>query len=442
MNVKEIWEYSLSYIRRNSDSLVGYNTYIKEARPISYENGIFTLFVSTKLIKNMVELRYRDIIERSVANITGKPAELLVTTCENKPKEEVKPAAKPQPKFLDNGLNPRYTFENFVIGPSNKPAAAMAMSVTEFTGDPENNPLFIYGNSGLGKTHLLHAIGNKVLELHPEKSVLYVTSENFTNDMINSMRDKKMEAFRRKYRDIDVLMVDDVQFLEGKEGTQEEFFHTFNELHLHQKQIVLTSDRKPRDLITLSERLRTRFEWGVNMDINVPNYETRVAILQQKAQNRNIEIDEDVLSYIAERIDSNIRELEGALSKIISFATISHKEIDIEIADYILKTILPEEGLIKITPDKIMECVADYYRVSISDLTGISKQKVFAFPRQVAMYLCKNMTELSFTMIARIFGNRDRTTIMHGVDKIAAAIKEEPNLKRDIDNIKKDINTL
>ena len=296
--------------------------------------------------------------------------------------------------------------------------------------------------TGLGKTHLMHAIGNEIIKNSPNKSVLYVTSERFTNDMITSLRDKNMEAFRRRYRDIDVLLVDDVQFIEGKEGSQEEFFHTFNELHMNNKQIVLTSDRKPRDLIVLEERLRNRFEWGLSIDIISPNYETRMAILKKKAESRNITIDEDVLSYIAERIDSNIRELEGALSKIISYAGISHKEIDIDIADYILRTILPDEELIKITPDKILENVASYYSINVTDITGKSKQKCFALPRQVSMYLCKNLTDLNFTMIARILGNRDRTTVMYAVDKIAMLAKEEPNIKRDIENITKNINSI
>ena len=258
--------------------------------------------------------------------------------------------------------------------------------------------------------------------------------------MINSLRDKKMEDFRKKYRDIDVLLIDDVQFIEGKEGSQEEFFHTFNELYMNNKQIVLTSDRKPRDLVTLEERLRNRFEWGLNIDILTPNYETRMAILKKKAESRNITIDEDVLSYIAERIDSNIRELEGALSKIISYAGISHKEIDIDVADYILRSILPDEDLIKVTPDKIMENVASYYSINVTDITGKSKQKRFALPRQIAMYLCKNMTDLNFTMLARIFGNRDRTTVMYAVDKIAEMAKENAAAKRDIENISKNIN--
>lgn len=441
MNVEEIWDYSLSYIRNDSGSMVGYNTYIKEAKPIDFKNGILSISVSTSLIKNMIELRYRSSIEKSIAKITGKPARLDIIVGEPEKKKEEPKKQENAPAKNESGLNPRYTFDNFVVGSSNEHATAVAMSVAKYPGQG-NNPLFLYGNSGLGKTHLMHAIGNEILKNSPGTSVLYVTSERFTNDMISSLRDKNMESFRRRYRDIDVLLVDDVQFIEGKEGSQEEFFHTFNELYMNNKQIVLTSDRKPRDLVILEERLRNRFEWGLCIDITIPNYETRMAILKKKAESRNIFIDEDVLSYIAERIDSNIRELEGALSKIISYAGISHKEIDIETADYILRSILPDEDLIKITPDKIIETVASYYNIGITDITGKSKQKMFAMPRQIAMYVCKSMTDLNFTMIGRIIGNRDRTTIMYAVDKIALMIKKDPNLKRDIENITKDINNL
>ena len=441
MNVEEIWDYSLSYIRNDSGSMVGYNTYIKEAKPIDFKNGILSISVSTSLIKNMIELRYRSSIEKSIAKITGKPARLDIIVGEPEKKTEEPKKQENTPAKNESGLNPRYTFDKFVVGSSNEHATAVAMSVAKYPGQG-NNPLFLYGNSGLGKTHLMHAIGNEILKNSPGTSVLYVTSERFTNDMISSLRDKNMESFRRRYRDIDVLLVDDVQFIEGKEGSQEEFFHTFNELYMNNKQIVLTSDRKPRDLVILEERLRNRFEWGLCIDITIPNYETRMAILKKKAESRNIFIDEDVLSYIAERIDSNIRELEGALSKIISYAGISHKEIDIETADYILRSILPDEDLIKITPDKIIETVASYYNIGITDITGKSKQKMFAMPRQIAMYVCKSMTDLNFTMIGRIIGNRDRTTIMYAVDKIALMIKKDPNLKRDIENITKDINNL
>ena len=357
MNVEEIWDYALSYIRNDSGSIVGYNTYIKEAKPLDFNNGILKISVSTTLKKTMIELRYKENIEKSISKITGQPSKLEILVGDINIEKNEEPEHITSTVNTNSGLNPRYTFDNFVVGSSNEHATAVAMSVAKYPGEG-NNPLFLYGNSGLGKTHLMHAIGNEIIKNSPNKSVLYVTSERFTNDMITSLRDKNMEAFRRRYRDIDVLLVDDVQFIEGKEGSQEEFFHTFNELHMNNKQIVLTSDRKPRDLIVLEERLRNRFEWGLSIDIISPNYETRMAILKKKAESRNITIDEDVLSYIAERIDSNIRELEGALSKIISYAGISHKEIDIDIADYILRTILPDEELIKITPDKILENVA------------------------------------------------------------------------------------
>lgn len=440
MNVEEIWDYSLSYIRNDSSSIVGYNTYIKDAKPIDFSDGVLTISVSTTLVRNMINLRYKDTIEKSIIKITGKPAKLEIIVGEIEKEEEKKEEENIEAIMGKSGLNPRYTFENFVIGSSNQHATAVAMSVAKYPGQ-ENNPLFLYGNSGLGKTHLMHAIGNEILKNSPNKAVLYVTSEHFTNDMITSLRDKKMDEFKKRYREIDVLLVDDVQFLEGKEGSQEEFFHTFNELYLNNKQIVLTSDRKPKDLAVLEERLRNRFEWGLNIDITYPNYETRIAILKQKAESRGIEIEEDILAYIAERIDTNIRELEGALSKLISYAGISHKEIDIDMADYIMHTILPDE-FIKITPEKIIENVASYYSIGVGDIIGPSKQKVFALPRQIAMYLCKKLTELNFKMLATVFGNRDRTTVMYAVDKIAVSIKEEPNLKRDIENITKNINSI
>ena len=440
MNVEEIWDYSLSYIRNDSSSIVGYNTYIKDAKPIDFSDGVLTISVSTTLVRNMINLRYKDTIEKSIIKITGKPAKLEIIVGEIEKEEEKKEEENIEAIMGKSGLNPRYTFENFVIGSSNQHATAVAMSVAQYPGQ-ENNPLFLYGNSGLGKTHLMHAIGNEILKNSPNKAVLYVTSEHFTNDMITSLRDKKMDEFKKRYRKIDVLLVDDVQFLEGKEGSQEEFFHTFNELYLNNKQIVLTSDRKPKDLAVLEERLRNRFEWGLNIDITYPNYETRIAILKQKAESRGIEIEEDILAYIAERIDTNIRELEGALSKLISYAGISHKEIDIDMADYIMHTILPDE-FIKITPEKIIENVASYYSIGVGDIIGPSKQKVFALPRQIAMYLCKKLTELNFKMLATVFGNRDRTTVMYAVDKIAVSIKEEPNLKRDIENITKNINSI
>lgn len=446
MNVNEIWEHALSYIRQEINSIVGYNTYIKDIKPISYENDVFKTAVSTIIVKNMIMLRYSKIIETSISKITAQPVKLeILLVGEEENEKTVENLTQNNPINNPNtiNLNPRYTFENFVVGSSNEYATAVAKRVADFPGQ-KDNPLFLYGKSGLGKTHLMQAIGNEISKQSPNLKVVYVTSERFTNDMINSLRDRdsNMESFRHKYREVDVLLIDDVQFIEGKEGTQEEFFHTFNDLYQNNKQIVLTSDRKPKDLITLEERLRTRFEWGFTIDISIPDYETRMAILKKKAESQNAYIPEDVLSYIAERIDSNIRELEGALLKIISFAGISHKTIDIPLAEEALRSILPDEGIIKITPQKIIERVSTFYNITVEDIIGQSKMKNIVMPRQIAMYLCKTMTDMNFVMIAKALGNRDRTTVMHGVDKIMVMIDKNPSLKAEIDCIIKDLNSL
>lgn len=445
MDINEIWSASLSYIQNEINSVVGYNTYIKDITPISFSDEYFVIGVSNSIYKTMIELRYTDIIEKSVSRITASPVRLkivLKSEYNEKPKPERTEIKEQTAPGISNNLNPRYTFDNFVVGSSNEYATAIAMSTAKYPGQEKNNPLFLYGNSGLGKTHLMQAIGNEILKNSPDMKVVYVTSERFTNDMIESLHQKDMGSFRQLYRNVDVLLIDDIQFIENKQGIQEEFFHTFNDLYLNNKQIVLTSDRMPKDLVTIEERLKTRFEWGLNIDIIRPDYETRVAILKKKAESQNIYISEEVLSYIAERIDSNVRELEGALLKIISFAGIKHSEVNTEIAEAAMKSILPDDGIIKITPRKIIESVSSYYNITEEELLGKSKQKNIAFPRQIAMYLCKTLTNMNFVMIAKALGNRDRTTVMYGVDKIMETIKADSALKADIDAITKDINTL
>ena len=443
MDIKEIWSASLSYIQSNINSAVGFNTYIKDITPISYEGENFVIGVSTSICRTMIELRYTDIIENSISKITAHPVKLIIVL-KNEYEERKNSVAekKTEGQAVKSNLNPRYTFDSFVVGSSNEYATAIAMSTAKYPGQEKNNPLFLYGNSGLGKTHLIQAIGNEILKNDPTMKVVYVSSEKFTNDMIDSLQGKDMGSFRQLYRNVDVLLIDDIQFIENKQGIQEEFFHTFNELYLNNKQIVLTSDRMPKDLVTIEERLKTRFEWGLNIDIISPDYETRVAILKKKAQMQNIYISEEVLSYIAERIDSNVRELEGALLKIISFAGIKHSEVNMEIAELAIKSILPDDGIVKITPQKIIESVSSYYNISEDELLGKSKQKNIAFPRQIAMYLCKTLTNLNFVMIAKVLGNRDRTTVMYGVDKIMETVKVDSELKADIDAIIKDINSL
>ncbi|MBQ3038608.1 MAG: chromosomal replication initiator protein DnaA [Clostridia bacterium] len=447
MNIHEIWNHAQIYIKTDINSPVAYNTYLKDAFPISYESDVFTLAVSFPIKKNIIEIKYKKIIESAVSRIMGLPVLINLIVAE-RPAEipQVQPVVVEQivtttpPKtdtFPKSNLNPIYTLENFVVGKSNSYAFAAAENVVNFPAQ-NNNPLFLYGKSGLGKTHLMQAIGNEILKRNPNMSVLYVTSEQFTNDMINFLKEKNMEAFRRHYRDVDVLLVDDVQFIEGKEGTQEEFFHTFNELHMKNKQIVLTSDRKPKDLITLEERLRTRFEWGIAIDVVIPDYETRVAILRKKAESMNINVDNEIFEYIAQRVNSNVRELEGALSQIIAYAGISHKGIDIDLAEFALSSIIPDE--IKITPQKIIECVCEFYKLKPEDLKGPSRVKEVVTPRHIAMYLCKTLTDMNFVTIAKVFGNRDRTSVMHGVDRIMKIIQTDSNLKSEIDFISKDLN--
>lgn len=443
MNTEQIWSASLTYIKNEINSAVGFNTYIKDIVPLSFDGINFVVGVSTSICKNMIDIRYTDIIEKCISRITASEVKLnIVLKDEYKEpeiKEEIKPEMKNNPS---SGLNPRYTFDNFVVGTSNEYATAIAMSTAKYPGQEKNNPLFLYGASGLGKTHLMQAIGNEILKNDPLMNVVYVTSEHFTNDMIESIQQKDMGSFRQLYRNVDVLLIDDIQFIENKQGIQEEFFHTFNDLYLNNKQIVLTSDRMPKDLVTIEERLKTRFEWGLNIDITKPDYETRVAILKKKAESQNVYISEDVLSYIAERIDSNVRELEGALLKIISYAGIKNSNVNMEIAEIAIRSILPEDGIIKITPNRIIESVCSYYKIPEDELLGKSKQKNIALPRQIAMYLCKTLTNLNFVMIAKAMGDRDRTTVMYGVDKIMEMVKSDPILKADIDAICKDINSI
>ena len=442
MNVRDVWKNAQPILIREINSDVAYNTYLKDAVAISFENSVFTIGVTLPTRKKMIEIRYKNVLETVLSRILQESVILNVLVSDGgDTNEEIVTEEKREenisPDYSKSNLNPRYTFENFVVGNSNSYAFAAAENVVKFPAQ-NNNPLFLYGKSGLGKTHLMQAIGNEILKRNPDMSVLYVTSEQFTNDMIDFIKKKNMEAFRKHYREVDVLLVDDVQFIEGREGTQEEFFHTFNDLHMKNKQIVITSDRKPKDLLTLEERLRTRFEWGLAIDVVLPDYETRVAILRKKAESLHIgDIDNEVLYYIAQRVNSNVRELEGALSKIIAYAAIAHKNIDIELAEFALASNMPNE--IKITPQRIIECVCNFYNVEVEDIKGPSRVKELVVPRHVAMYLCKTMTDMNFGTIAKVFGNRDRTSVMHGVDRIMKNIQIDSELKRSVDFIVKDL---
>jgi chromosomal replication initiator protein len=324
-------------------------------------------------------------------------------------------------------LNPKYTFETFVIGSSNRFAHAAAVAVAESPARAYN-PLFIYGSSGLGKTHLLHAIGHYVSQLGNARAVRYVSTEEFTNDFINSVRDDKSSAFQRRYRDVDVLLIDDIQFLETRERTQEEFFHTFNTLHNANKQIVITSDRSPKQLSTLEDRLRTRFEWGLLADIQPPDLETRIAILQKKAAQERLHAPAEVLEFIASRISNSIRELEGALIRVTAFASLTRSPVELSLAEEVLRDFIPDGAEPQVTVDQIMASTADYFGVSLEDLRGHSRSRVLVNARQVAMYLCRELTELSLPRIGQAFGGRDHTTVMHADRKIRQQMAERRSL--------------
>jgi chromosomal replication initiator protein len=337
--------------------------------------------------------------------------------------EETPPAAGPKPSSLETRLNPKYTFETFVIGSSNRFPHAAAVAVAEAPGK-SYNPLLIYGESGLGKTHLLHAIGHYVRSLYSGARVRYVSSEEFTNEFINAIRDDRQDRFKRRYRDVDVLLIDDIQFLEGKIQTQEEFFHTFNTLHNANKQIVLTSDRAPKKLDEFEDRLRNRFEWGLVTDVQPPDLETRIAILRKKAAMDRLTAPPDVLEFIASKIQTNIRELEGALIRVTAFANLNRQEVDMTLAEIVLKDLIPEGGEPEITAPLIIAQTAAYFGVSIEDLTGPSRGRHLVQGRQIAMYLCRELTELSLPKIGAQFGNRDHTTVMYADRKINQLLAE------------------
>ncbi|MEE0409578.1 MAG: chromosomal replication initiator protein DnaA [Clostridia bacterium] len=447
MDCTKIWEELQDAIKNAVEAQVSYTVHIRPAKAVSFEDSVFTIAVPSSINRNMIEFRFKNKIESILEAYTGQKITLnvmledelknLKETAISENEEEKTPV---QIHKKDLSINEKFTFENFVIGSSNEYAAAAAISTSENPGRIYN-PLFLYGNSGLGKTHLMCAIGNKIKKEHPDYKVLYITTENFTAEFVECIKNYKMDEFRKKYRTADVLLVDDVQFLQNREGFQEEFFHTFNDLHSLNKQIVLTSDRKPSELITLEERLVTRFSQGLTFDISVPDYDTRLAILRKKAELNNYEVGDEILQYIADRIKSNVRELEGALLKVISIGQLSHKEIDIELTKFAIESILPKDGIVKITPDKIMDKVSTFYSVTKEELIGKSRVKSLVLPRQVAMYLCTKLTDMNAGMIGKTFG-KDRTTVLHSVEKIETDLKTDKIMKTNIDYIIKDLQSL
>jgi chromosomal replication initiator protein len=455
VDMESLWSECLK-ILENSLERPTFETCLKETHPLSFEKNIFTIGVSP-FAKNWLKKKSncRELITEALQSLSGKKMSLHIVAVERGdhappsdhalPQKSEKPAPiEPEPKEHGNPhngnstLNPRYTFETFIIGDSNHLASAACRAVSESPGGGYN-PLFIYGGVGLGKTHLLHAIGNKVSrDNHQNKKlkIVYVTSERFTFELINSLGERQMVQFKEKYRSVDVLLIDDIQFLINKERTQEEFFYTFNELYEAQKQIVITSDRPPKEIPTLHDRLRSRFEWGLIADIFSPDTETREAILRKKAEMEKTPVPVDVISFIATKIPSNIRELEGALIRVIAYSSIHKKEITRELAEEALKGILPDSKDRLMTPEIIQKKVSDYFGVKVSDITSVKRDQRFSYPRHIAMFLSKELTSLSLPDTAKAFGKKDHSTVIHACRKIATLIEEEPSTRQNIENIK------
>jgi len=393
----------------------------------SFHDNIFCIIVPDSLTKEWIESRYLDIMQNKLRRLIDPRVVLSIRT------EILSGISDPV-----SALNPKYTFDTFVVGNSNRFAHAACYAVGE-SPFKSYNPLFIYGGVGLGKTHLMQAIGHHILSKKPNYLVMYVSSEQFTNDMISSIKDDTTSLFRNKYRSIDVLLVDDIQFLAGKERTQEEFFHTFNTLHEANKQVVISSDRPPRNIPTLEDRLRSRFEWGLITDIQPPDLETRIAILRKKAQGENLNIPYSVLDYIANYIDSNIRELEGALIRLVAFATINNKPLDMNTAVEALKDIMPPPRPRKITIETIQKTVAAHYHLEINEIVSKKRNKQLVYPRHIAMYLCRKLTDASFPQIGEQFGGRDHTTVMHAHEKLVNELLSDRELVAEIELLCKKI---
>jgi chromosomal replication initiator protein len=405
-----------------------YRTWFDEAEGLDLTDDAFVLGVPNDFTREWIEGHFLGLIGAAVRDVTGQERRVALSVSERLPVElpdQSERPAIPRPALLDGGMNLKYTFDLFVIGSSNRFAHAAALAVAEAPAQAYN-PLFIYGGTGLGKTHLMQAIAQYVGEHSSDLSVRYVTSETFMNDFINSLRDKRIEGFKQRYRTYDLLLVDDVQFFEHKERIQEEFFHTFNSLYEAGSQIVMSSDRPPRDIATLEERLRSRFEWGLITDIQPPDLETRIAILRKKVKTDGIHVpDPQVLSFIASRISTNIRELEGALTRVVAFSSLTGRALSVGLAEDVLKDVFPQGELAEVSIRRIQELVSERFQMSMDELCGDKRSQNIVYPRQVAMYLSRELTDSSLPKIGKEFGGRDHTTVIHATSKIARLIRED-----------------
>jgi chromosomal replication initiator protein len=415
-----------------------HKAWLAQTRPVAIADDTLVLAVPDEFVKEWIEQRYAPTMTAALARVAGRPLHIRVTVGPledtGADEEQVRQPAAPRPAADRPQLTPKYTFERFVIGSSNRFAHAAAVAVAEAPAK-SYNPLFIYGGAGLGKTHLLHAIGHYTGNLYPQARIRYVSSEQFTNEFINAIRDDRTGAFQRRYRDNDVLLIDDIQFLEGKERTQEEFFHTFNALHNADKQIVISSDRPPKQIATLEDRLRSRFEWGLITDIQPPDLETRIAILRKKSGADGLSVPDDVMSFIASKVQSNIRELEGALIRVTAFASLNGSPIDLALAEIVLKDLFPDEGRREVSVPIIMAETATYFGLTIEDLTGSNRSRLLVTARQMAMYLTRELTDLSLPKIGQAFGGRDHTTVMHATQKIRGLMRERRSIYNQVQEL-------
>lgn len=446
-SIKENWDLIKQTIKKEYDlSNISYNTWVAPLNFYRVENDVVTIMIPSDQSHALsyISNKYKSYFQVTITEMMNHEYDVSFILEKDAGENEDSMKIKPYYNVYSEraNLNPKYRFDTFVVGSNNKFAHSASLAVAESPGNVYN-PLYLYGGAGLGKTHLMHSIGHFILQQNPNMKVLYVTSEQFTNEVIGSIRSGNaadMTKLREKYRTVDVLLIDDIQFIIGKESTQEEFFHTFNVLHAAEKQIIISSDKPPKEMETLEERFRSRFEWGLIADIQAPDYETRMAILQKNAEGFHKEIDDEVFQYVATNIKSNIRELEGAFNKIIAYSKLNNVEISLEMAKEALKDIIYPDKPREITPSFIIDIVAEHFGVNPEDITSKKRNSEFVEPRQVVMYLCRELTDVSYQNIGRILGKKDHTTIIHGVNKIIGELRQNEELKNKVDIITKKIN--
>ena len=432
MDVQELWKKACELLRNETNAYI-YDYISKNLSPVKLEQDVLVLRIPMEPMKVMVNNRYAAVISTCLSEVAGHTITARILTQEEIDSESAHAPAVERDSSMQ--LNPKYTFDTFVVGNNNRFAHAAALAVAEAPAEAYN-PLFIYGGSGLGKTHLMHAIGHYVQQQYRDKRLLYITSETFTNELISAIQQNRNTEFRNRFRSVDILMVDDIQFIAGRDSTQEEFFHTFNTLHEARKQIILTSDKPPQDIARLEERLKSRFAWGLTADISKPDIETRIAILREKARQEHVSIPDEVMEQIADNVDTNIRELEGCFNRLVAYAKLVNQPITMELTMAALKDVLEKKAPRTITADIIMQTVCDFYNLRMEELTGSSRRREITVPRQIAMYLIREMTELSLPQIGTCFGGKDHSTVLHSCNTVANNMKSSADLNRQVNDIR------